>query len=364
MNSYIVVKVGTINQGYLKNMNKLMPYYRSIKNVVDGVSSLQNTELPLSIQVNLLNKCFQNCIGCRKPEWPDVRLKSECVYDIIHLVADTEGSSIVFSGGDPFYHENINDFVDEAFSYDIGIGILTAGLWRKDIDITSILKKVNWISISIDGASEEIYAKTRGVNTLNKVKENIKLLNDIKSKNNLNVRLRCNSTISSVNIYEMMPILKLCFEDLDIECNFYPMHTWDELKVQIGNHEEYIESCVEFAACYPIKKTNILNFESMLERDKPNLCIVPLVHMFIDANGDVLHCCRLANDNGVYDRKENVVVGNVNHDSISSIFFSDRNKKMFKETYKANYDVCKSCDRYNKLNEDYYNWDYDKVLFI
>jgi len=335
-------------------LDKLYPYYKNIKNAIETKST--NTYLPLSIQLNILNKCYQRCIGCRKPDWPDVKLPKDIVLNIIQWANFNPANTVVFSGGDPPAHENFIEFLETAHNIGLGTGTLTACLWGSRFNTEKFVINSNWISISIDGASEKIYTATRGVNTLKSVKENIKLLNKLKNEYNPNLRIRCNSTISTVNIHEMKDILTMCNEELEIENNFYPLHTWSELQVN-NIDKNKVKEYVDEALCVKTKyKTNIKSFISLLDRKTPPLCIMPWVHIFCDANGDILNCCRMARDNGSFIRDPSIVMGNVLQEDINKIWISERAKKIRNRVYNAQESVCKMCDRYNVANWNYDDW--------
>ncbi len=325
----------------------------------------------MSVQINILNKCYQNCVGCRKPEWPDVKLTDNVVYDVLNWMKQNGGHSVVFSGGDPPAHGSFLEFLEYAHNLGLGTGTLTACLWGKGFDPEKFLRNSTWVSISIDGATEDVYKQTRGVNTLEKAKENIKLLKSIISSNNLTVRLRCNSTISNLNIHQIEDILELCYE-LGIECNFYPIHTWEDLKLQNIDRNEvikYVDGAKQFYNKFSVK-SNINEFMDLMDRTPPGKCIMPWLHCFVDANGDVTICCRSVGggqgDNGIFQINQDYNYGNLFESSMETIWNSERAKKLRQTTYNPKFSFCAQCDRYSKNNHDYEKWlnSEDRTIFL
>jgi len=347
--------------------DKLYKYYNSIYSQVE-MSKYKNNfidnNIPFSTQINILNACYQRCVGCRKPDWPNIKLKDYIVYDVLNWTKyGRDGHSVVFSGGDPPAHENFLDFLEYAHDIGLGTGTLSACLWGKNFDVEKFMKNSTWISISIDGATEEIYTKCRGVNTLEKVKDNIKLLQEIKIQYNLDTRIRCNSTISNINVHQMKDIFQLCNE-LGIESFFFPIHTWNDLKVQNIDRDQvkiYVDEALKIHQNSKSSvKTNIHVFMKMMDREQPKSCIISWTHCFVDANGDVTICCRSVGggngDNGVYSEDKSLVYGNLYEDSMEKIWNSKRALEIRNKTYNAEYSFCKDCDRYNSVNKNYYNW--------
>ena len=345
-------------------MDKLYPYYELIRDQIKDSQESDNSvnnNIPYSLQINILNKCYQKCIGCRKPDWPDVQLKDDNVYEVLCWLAyERMGHSVIFSGGDPPAHPKFLRFLEFANLLELGTGTLTACLWGKEFNPELFLRYSTWVAISIDGADKKTYEQTRGVNTLDTVCKNIELLQNIKSKHKFDVRLRCNSTISNINMHQLSSILELC-HNLGIQCYFYPIHTWDDLKVQ-NVDKKYVERYVENAINTKDKlhindeDTNIHLFIEQMDRKPPPICIMPWTHGFLDANGDIMHCCRLINDNGDFIRDPSAVLGNVYRNSISSIMGSERSRKIGNKTFTAKYNCCNECDRYNKANHNFSEW--------
>jgi radical SAM protein with 4Fe4S-binding SPASM domain len=343
-------------------MDKLCDFYDQIydKHGLMGASDI--CDAPLSIQINLLNKCYQRCIGCRKYEWEDIQLPLKTITSILE---DIEEGTVVYSGGEPLLHPDINKILKASCKHDVKFGVLTSALYPQTVDLEFLIKNSSFLSISVDGATPETFKKTRGVDCLNKVIQNIINFVELKNKLKSNCRIRINSTISNLNIHEMPQIFKLA-ETIGIDCNFFPIHTWKDLELT-DTTKIFNDSIVEtFKLSLNSSITsNIKDFKDLLNRKTPKHCIAPHVHCFIDANGDVLPCCRLANDNGEYKRDANYVMGNVLKTDLHTIWNSERFHK-FKESicFNPKYPECKECDRYQTINNDFTYWINNKRIFL
>jgi len=320
---------------------------------------------PISIQINVTNKCFQRCVGCRKYEWKKAELSKNTVKEIIEWLP--HGSTVVFSGGDPTLWEPLIRVMADNYAWsNHHFGVLTSGLWPKGFPYRYLKMASSYIAFSIDGASRETYKKCRGVDTFHTVIENIIKLSKVEAARQGRLytpRLRCNTTISTLNIHEMPDILKLC-NDLGIESHFFPIHTWDDLK---ANHADVLQPVIETMKMESKVYTNVSHFFSMMQRSKPSLCVIPAVHLVVDANGDVFPCCRLLNDNGPDEREKykEYILGNVHENWIGDIWKSRRARKIREKLYRPPcIQPCNECDRYQGVNQEWKTFKEDKPVFL
>jgi MoaA/NifB/PqqE/SkfB family radical SAM enzyme len=355
-------------------MEKLKEHYKEIKCCVDN-----NIVKILSAQINLLNRCYQHCVGCRKYEWPDNELDINRAIEIINELKIAGCQSIVLSGGEPLMYKNIDKLIQSIRHHDMNIGILTSGLYPDSLEklnyvhneilssLDVIVKYSDYIAFSYDGATNETFKKCRGVDCSELVLKNINKMIAIKDKYNSKIKFKMNMTVSNINYKEMAGVLKIAQENNMNECNFFPIHTWNDLKL---NNIDKIDIINQIKEVMIIEtqgnvKTNIQVFLETINRNKPSTCIIPFIHCVIDSDGSVFSCCRLLDDNGDYNnRNKNIILGNINKSKINEIF--DNGKDIIKRLYYANEKVCWSCDRYNKLNEQYFEWmiDNNKKVFL
>jgi MoaA/NifB/PqqE/SkfB family radical SAM enzyme len=347
-------------------MEKLKQYYEDIQSCVEN-----NTYKILSVQINLLNKCYQHCIGCRKYEWPAIKIDFSALLKVIDELSNMSCQSIVLSGGEPLMYDNIDSIVEYIHNKGMKVGILTSGMfpslinkrnnYNDDVcelsDLEKVIKYSDYIAISFDGSTLETFEKCRGINARDIVIDNINIMQEMKNYLDSKVRFKINMTVSNLNYQDMSGVLRIAQKNNMNECNFFPIHTWNDLKLN-NISKVTIINCVNdtmLAETEGEVKTNIQSFLSTINRNKPHICIMPFIHFIIDSDGSVFSCCRLLDDNGDYNnRNKNIILGNIYKMNIRQIL--DNGSEIRKKLYYANEKVCWSCDRYNKLNEEYFKW--------
>lgn len=310
----------------------------------------------LSIQINLTNKCFQKCIGCRKYQWPKDNLDYIKVLELLNSIRHNKHNfSVVFSGGEPTSHKNFNDIIKHCNKFKIPFGVLTSAIWLKNFDYKLMVKYADYISISLDGHNIESYIKIRGVNHFSQAIRNIKKMIKYKNKIKSKVRIRINSTITKFNYEYIKNIYDLCENELGIDCNFFPAHTWNNIKLENDMLNNNLGSDIKF-------NKKIINFISNLNRTKTKTCIIHFLHAFIDSNGDVFFCCRMADDNGDYkNRNKKYILGNIYKDNFFDIYYSNKANKLRKKILNNPKEKpCLNCDRYYNINKEYNEFEENK----
>lgn len=341
-------------------MDKLFRHYKNMEEIISG--NLNDTRtIPLSFQINITNKCYQKCLGCRKYEWPNVKLDFQTVKNMIEWLASKGADSVVLSGGEPTAHPDFIKILEVIKQNGLGVRVITSAMWPAHLDLGYMVTMIDFMTISIDGADKDIYEKCRGIDSLDIITKNIEKLNVYKQKLNPDLKIRCSATISNVNLYDMNNIFDLCNRLKFDECNFYPMHTWNDFKVSNLTEQDVIKAVTDvesYTASVKSKmKTNISSFVETMSRKKPPICIVPWLHAFVDANGDVFYCCRTADDNGSYDnRNEDYIIGNIIKEPIEKVWNSQRAMDLRKRLYEAKEPMCYFCDRYNGINHAYFDY--------
>ena len=134
-----------------------------------------------------------------------------------------------------------------------------------------------------------MFEQIRGVDAFDLVINNLKYL-----KNNLNSnqRLRINCTVSKSNATWVKEIFFLA-QNIGVDINFYPVHTWENLKLDennwlmIGAQIKQVKEIIngELIEIEPVK-TNLFNLSRHQEPLAP-ICIIHKIHDVVDANGDV-----------------------------------------------------------------------------
>ena len=135
----------------------------------------------IGIYVELTNKCNRNCPYCYNDSGNKTQfIDTNDFYKIIDECKENNISQITLSGGEPFLHPNIMDFIKYANSVKIFVKIITNLSLISVNDVVELLKKGNSIQITLDSPNEKNNDFTRGYGSYNKTLE---ILNKIKDSN-------------------------------------------------------------------------------------------------------------------------------------------------------------------------------------
>ena len=272
----------------------------------------------MSIQLNLTNKCIATCNMCRKDTWPQANMDLALLEKIKNDIIDYKVNTVVLSGGEPFLHPELpnicKSFTDNGISY----GIITSGLWNKDKETyKKAIINASWVRFSIDSVDEEEYKKIRGNTLLPMAIENLEYAAM------LNKNVRVNATLQKENIKSKDKIEKH-FKNLGIEVKFYNAFGTNE-EVHMGGVTSKSKQC------------HILDY-----------------HCIIDPDGSVFPCCHTYGDNEIYTKEFNDKYSYANLkdaslDGALRIFIRNRSKR-YEKLKNKEFDVCKTCDRYDDIN--------------
>lgn len=114
------------------------------------------------------------------------------------------------SDGDPFASHVYRHFMENTpIKQNIKYSLLTNGLMFKDFHgkVPWVIKNLNELGVSIDGASKETYEKLRLGGKWDKINENLQCISALKEKYNFTFRLHF--VVQKDNYHEMEDIIKL-----------------------------------------------------------------------------------------------------------------------------------------------------------
>lgn len=309
----------------------------------------------LSIQMNLLNKCTSRCESCRKYTWPNVQLDVDTIKRTIKVLKEKFGlNTIVFSGGDPILYKNLIEVLEYCKELDVKFSLITT-LITKDINILKyIAENAYRIHVSIDSMKDDLYQRIRGVNGLEIVKNNVKIVQEIRIKNNM-IPIRISSTMSCLNFKQPYDLYEFA-KSTGCLLNFYKVHTWPEMEMSVYQemsfyNQMYLIAKDEKRNCKSITNSRaIIDMQFAFDTESSHCkeCYLPHVNCTIDSNGDIYPCCKLLNDNGDYGEQVKYAYGNITNKTEEELVVEFN--KRFEKSYPLDCDFCKSCaDRYNGL---------------
>ncbi len=133
------------------------------------------------------NACNLSCATCMRNQWdePSGYMEPEIFDKIIHDLDGFSPAPELFLGGlgEPLVHPNIKEYIFTARVRGIPVSLITNGmLLTPDLGDFLIQQKVEWIWVSIDGASPESYSDIRLGAELSRVICNLETLSQRKKR--------------------------------------------------------------------------------------------------------------------------------------------------------------------------------------
>jgi len=147
-----------------------------------------------------------------KKQGRQVEIESDTIRKIIRETKELGTKNVLFIGGEPLLRKDLFELVSYAHGLGLNTIVVTNGVLLNEDNIKKCFDShLDWLSISIDAATEESFRKIRGENVLGKIVSNIDKLNRLKSqfkKCSPNVVSVC--TIMDDNLEELMSVVELC----------------------------------------------------------------------------------------------------------------------------------------------------------
>lgn len=284
----------------------------------------------LSVQINVTNKCPCKCSMCNKYKWPQIQLSQMAFNNRLTQYNDID--SIVLSGGEPFMYPYLEDIMN----YKPHFGAFTTGIGGKYLENTKLIKKFDWIRISVDGF-KDVHDFIRGVNIYSKAIEFAKICRD------LGVSTRLQFTIQKTNVHEFCDFVSHSVFSDNLEVFGFFVQGTDELEDY--HKSELLEGLFKLSTNSTlVKHSNIIELIEQLTTDPytSNKCIIPKFHRVIDADNTEWPCCYTMADNLPFEKRD------LKYECSQSVHSDLIDKHP---------EVCKTCDkifsRYQRINEEY-----------
>jgi len=181
---------------------------------------------PDMVQLNFTFDCNLRCKMCSMEEQKkilnaqgrQIEIDSGTCRKVIKETKELGINLILFIGGEPFLRKDLFDLISYAKSLGLATSVVTNGVLLNEYNIHRCFDaRLDFLSISIDTASETTFNKIRGENVLGRIIENINLLNGLKKKNQKKFpKMVSVCTIMDDNLEELLDTARLC-NKLEIE---------------------------------------------------------------------------------------------------------------------------------------------------
>lgn len=330
----------------------------------------------VTLQLDLTDFCVCKCKGCEHWKWPTkTKLSTEIIEkNVLPFIKNSETlQSVVFSGGEPLLHPDVEDIAKTIKSYGKHVGIITSGLGKANLNLKTLSENCSWIRFSSDGFNSESYAETRGVDLFNQWTSNLKTLLDFNKMTNCKTRINVtiheyNYTKFTDNLYQF-----LTKEKLDVEVYFWLSREFIDIYRKSGKDSisdllisEYTNKILldlmklknsfeEYDGHN--KRIDISNVSKHINGQNIIMyksCFVPQLFLLIASDGNVFPCCYMYEPVFTMDQQQlQYVVGNINEQSIDEILLSEKYKSIVKDFRECNkkFAQCKFCDRFDHINK-------------
>ncbi len=175
---------------------------------------------PDAVQINFTFRCNLRCKMCSmynqmrflESQGRNTEIDSDVFRKVIKEARDIGTKTVLFIGGEPFVRTDLFDLIGYTKTLKLNPIIVTNGILLNEENIQKCFETgVEWLSISIDAASDNIFSKIRGENVLSKIINNIELLNKLKrDKNRNSPKIVTVCTIMDDNLEELSDVVNLC----------------------------------------------------------------------------------------------------------------------------------------------------------
>jgi MoaA/NifB/PqqE/SkfB family radical SAM enzyme len=163
-------------------------------------------------QVESAIACNLKCVMC---PWREIAKKAEnrgimapAIWDAIRPFLDRVQSVDFTGGGEPLLQPKLAEWIADATTAGCKTGFLSNGLPLTESKLKTILEAgVNWICISMDGATAEMYNKIRVGFDFDRLSENVARIARLRVGNLPKTMI--NFVLMNINVHQIEDIVKL-----------------------------------------------------------------------------------------------------------------------------------------------------------
>jgi len=334
---------------------------------------------PDFVQINFTFQCNLRCKMCdmqkqmeiNKRENKQIEIDTALCRKIIEDTKELGTNSIIFLGGEPFVRGDLFELVEYAKSFNLETILVTNGVLLNDKNIKNCFESgVNWLSISMDAASEQVFSQIRGQNVFKTIVDNVRNLNRLKKQENREfpkVVVVC--TVMNDNLEELVQVVDLC-KSLEVDkvlfqpvvaCNVdqtqrkreFPgsvpkerLKVLDEAILELIRYKQRTPSNYSFLA-NSIKRLELMKeyFRGSIDhRDLP--CYAGYNRLQIIQEGKVYFCVNRDQNEAVF--------GDIKNESLKKLWYSkraDQYRKMIRQCPTPCLQLCSQREEFIELVE-------------
>lgn len=346
----ISLLIGEYSESEEIRQNEPKNYLFAVPGVFNVVKNNLVSPPPMSVQVELTNKCNNtNCIHCKRHTWPSVgEMSTKDVKNLISELVRLRVRTVTLSGGEPTLRTDFVDILQHAHNEGLKTSVLTNGL-NIDYDLACALTKFSdWVRVSLDGSNETVYERIRRTKGgFGKVQQSITNLEKAKSNNNEKCEIGICYTIQRWNMDDVPSMIDfirglnlstkgktLTFKfahgrDGEFLCDITEFREFCDHVFAIGDNTWNTVTNLQYLKRFVHNYSNAEDIANGMPlnsyfRTHQIRCFTPYLFSLIDAIGDVYPCCFLYYDNDAYEqfqeKRAGYKMGNVREQSFDTIW--------------------------------------------
>jgi len=190
------------------NSYKVLTHYDRLKSIADG-----KFPVPSVVDIDPTNYCNLDCSYCDSQYFRKNNSKAmseEHLLNIVNFISEWGVKAVcVGGGGEPLSNPATPKLLEALYENNIEIGLINNGTFLSK-DIAEILSRTaRWVGVSFEASNAKTYEIMKGANEFEKVRRNLKYLNNIKGS--LEVTLKY--LIHPNNIDNIYSTAKMAKED-------------------------------------------------------------------------------------------------------------------------------------------------------
>lgn len=162
--------------------------------------------MPNSACWNITKICNDNCLFCYRDQESE-ELNLEDRIKVIEKVAESGIRKLTFAGGEPLMLTDIQELIQHAKCKDLLVSMTTNGILLKGNILDFCLEKLDWLTLSLDGADEK--AQVMMTRSEGHVKRILDILRYAESYDQKRCKIKINTVISSINKHQITDIADL-----------------------------------------------------------------------------------------------------------------------------------------------------------
>ncbi len=202
---------GGLGSALVKLLERVDRKMASLRDKLNGKKSLKNRPWRL-FQVESAIACNLKCVMC---PWREIAKKvidrgimAPEIWEAIRPYLSRVQSLDFTGGGEPLLQPRLAEWIADATKAGCETGFLSNGLLLKEEKLKKILDAgINWICISMDGATAEMYNKIRVGSNFDQVCENVANIARLRTGNIPKTMI--NFVLMDINAYQMEEIVQL-----------------------------------------------------------------------------------------------------------------------------------------------------------